>query len=117
MGLYFTIGNRSSAAHWSYGGFHAFRVKISALAGINLNDMQGFDGNKKWSDLKDDIVPFLNHSDCDGSLSPQECKKIYPRLAELLNNMPEDDYDRKNGNILVENMKECVKRRVKLIFT
>jgi hypothetical protein len=37
-----------------------------------------------WEGFADDIVPFLNHSDCEGELSPDECKRVAPRLRELV---------------------------------
>ena len=49
--------------HWSYSCFHEFRRKLAAEIGIDLDDMDGFEGTLSWDDLKDDIVPLLDHSD------------------------------------------------------
>lgn len=108
MGLDFS----HTEAHWGYIGFNFFRTKLAAEAGIALHCMDGFaadmlgrtyakvrisgedeNGNMgpigfqpviKWSAVNDDIVPLLNHSDCDGELSPEECLKVAPRLRELV---------------------------------
>jgi hypothetical protein len=121
MGLNFRVGNRCSEAQWSYSGFREFRNKIAKVAGINLEDMLGFHGCKGWSSVEDDIALLLNHSDCDGILTPEQCKKINPRLSELLNKLPEDshwiDHDKRCGKILAEDMKECVEKNIDLVFS
>ena len=124
MGLNFRIGNRSSEAEWSYSGFNEFRRKIASLIKIDLDEMIGFGGNKDWNTrniiINDDIILFLIHSDCDGDLSTDQCKKIYPRLLELINMLPDtfmDNYDKKMGKILAEDMKYCAENNKKLIFS
>ena len=32
----------------------------------------------KWDKIKDPIVDLLYHSDCNGSLIPEQCKKLHP---------------------------------------
>ena len=83
-------------ARWSYSGFSRARTKLAASAGITLNEMEGFGGNKPWSTIEDDIKDFLDHSDCDGELTPAQCRVIAPRIVTLVNNWPEDDYDKIN---------------------
>lgn len=92
MGLDISCGH-SHIASWSYSGFMAFRVKLAKEIGINLREMVGFDGNTPWTS-DDPIIPLLNHSDCDGELSPEECKAAGPRLRALVMDWDEDDYDR-----------------------
>src|ERR1035437_2528551 len=120
MGLDFRIGKRSSEAQWSYSGFNTFRSKIATIVGIDLKDMDGFGGCKEWNSVKDDIALFLNHSDCEGSLTPKQCKKVYPRLSELVEQFPEEsiwlDHDKRCGKILVKDMKECVEKNINLEF-
>jgi hypothetical protein len=54
--------------------------------------------------LDDAIVPLLNHSDCDGELTPEECATISPRLRELAAAWPEDDYGREHALRLADDM-------------
>jgi hypothetical protein len=108
-------------AHWAYSGFHRFRVRLALEVGIILDSMAGFDSTpaKSWDDIeaKDDpIVPLLNHSDCDGVLSPEECRSIAPRLRELVRNWPAEDYDRYQAEMLAEGMDSAAEEGVALEF-
>ena len=80
MGLDFTHCD----ACWSYGTFHVFRCFLAEAIGINLDETNGFDGNGSWDGITDPILGLLNHSDCDGELSPEQCRVIAPRLRELV---------------------------------
>lgn len=103
MGLDFSHGE----AHWSYSGFHRFRVELAAAIGVDLDQMQGFGGEISWENVNNPIIPLLNHSDCDGELSPEECRQIAPKLKEIVSNWPEDDYDRRQAERLAEAMETC----------
>ncbi len=92
------------AAQWSYGGFHRFRQLLAAEDGIDLEAMAGFrdvhdfSGNppppgKPWSEVSTTLAPLLNHSDCDGELTPDECTQILPRLKEVRVTWKENDAD------------------------
>lgn len=87
MGLNTTHG----AWDGSYGSFGAFRDLIAKKIGINLNDMQGFGGNKQWANVKDDLTHLLNHSDCDGGIKPQHCKLIAKRLDEIVDTVTDHE--------------------------
>lgn len=103
--------------HWSYGGFAEFRIRLAREIGIELYAMEGFtesyrnhDRKRKpipWTNVKDSIVPLLNHSDCDGELTPQECETVAPRLRKLVSRWPEDDWDRKRALELADAMDEA----------
>ena len=111
------LGFSHSDAHWSYSGFNRFRSRLATEIGINLSKMRGFgDGYKSWDNIKDPIVPLLNHSDCDGKLGLREMKKIAPRLRELVELWGEDDWDRKQALILARDMEQCVERKIQLEF-
>ena len=69
-----------------------------------------------WENVKDDIKILLDHSDCDGELTPDECVKIVPRLRELVSNWPENDRDKINALYLADGMDEAVKSNVSLGF-
>lgn len=62
----------------------------------------------EWSTVNDDIVPLLNHSDCDGVLTVEECKRVAPRLRELVANWEDDDFDKINALLLAEGMEEAI---------
>lgn len=119
MGLDF-IG---SDAHFSYSGFHAFRQKVASSVGINLSKMYGFqamnksnDGQIPWDGVKDDIKIFLNHSDCEGILTPTECKKAGKRLKEIVSTWEDGDWDKENGLQLAKDMLKCAKVGMNLEF-
>ncbi len=114
MGLDFS----HTEAHWSYGGFGRFREALAEHEGFKLNEMHGFcapwrgDGpeahpNRSWDEIASPLKPLLNHSDCDGDLSPEECAQIAPRLREVVDAIwPEggDGYDREHGLLLAEGL-------------
>jgi hypothetical protein len=118
MGLDF----RQSTARWSYGGFNNFRSRLAAEIGIDLDSMQGFGGLGEsstidptppgripWSTVDDDLVPLLNHSDCDGVLTAEEMRSVSPRLREIVSHWPTDaahpaSYDRRQALQLCDDM-------------
>lgn len=117
MGLVLTstLHEHRDSPSWSYTGFNAFRTRLSFEAGINLRQMDGFGGSVPWA-IDDAIVPLLNHSDCDGVLTPAECAMVAPRLRELISRWGEDDYDRQTGEQLADMMAECAAGGVDLEF-
>lgn len=113
MGLDITIKGSDglNVASWSYSGFNTFRERLAKEIGLNLSDMVGFGGKKKWP--KDDIVPLLNHSDCDGELKPTMSLEV--RLRELISKW-EYDYDHAMALVLAGLMAEARARKLVLIF-
>jgi len=106
----------NSNAHWSCYGFNRFRARLANEIGIDLDNMAGFGGSElPWNQVKDDIKPLLNHSDCDGYLSVAEMKLVYPRLIELVSKWS-DNYDKEHALILAKDMEICVKKNVPLEF-
>lgn len=95
-------------ARWSYSGFGRFRRRLAKQIGINLDDMYGFGGEREWDTVNDPIKPLLDHSDCDGVLTPEECKLVYPRLEELIRDWDDEDYDKQQALELIEGMKYCI---------
>ncbi|MFE3202161.1 hypothetical protein [Embleya sp. NPDC059237] len=80
MGLDFS----HTDAHWSYSGFMRFREAIAAHEGIDLWQMQGFNSGPdaiSWSTVTSPLKALLNHSDCDGHLTPEECAVVAPGSA------------------------------------
>lgn len=142
MGLDFN----HSDAHWAYSGFNRFRTKLAEEIGICLPLMEGFWNEKsssstmeltklivgtktmgehffwlpqkplKWDNINDPIVDLLYHSDCDGELSSEQCKKIAPRLRELIKDWDDKDYDKEQALLLAEGMENCAKKNQILKF-
>ena len=103
-------------AHWAYSGFNRFRNRLALEIGIDLNCMEGFGGDRKWDNIIDPIIILLNHSDCDGEISWEDCKIVHLRLFELIKNWADDDYDKIQALELIRGMKDCMKNQVDLIF-
>lgn len=76
--------------HGAYSSFHRFRKSLAEQIGINLEEFEGYEGDKRFEDVKHDIVPLLDHSDCDGELSVEESKQIVKGLNDILENFKED---------------------------
>lgn len=107
MGLDFS----HTEAHWSYSGFNRFREQIAAREGIDLAQMEGFRSWRderpriSWDTVTTPLKPLLNHSDCDGELTPEECRAVAPRLREVVKAIwPEDCYDRAHGLLLADGL-------------
>jgi len=112
MGLRFSHAD----AYFSFTTFHEFRRRLAQLAGINLEEMQGYtdppEAGKPWSEVDDPIVYLLDHSDCDGEISPEECEELAPRLRELLDKWSDESddgyaYFQVNGRQLADGLAIC----------
>jgi hypothetical protein len=112
MGIDFSHGN----AHWAYSGFNRFRAQLAEQIGMKLKDMEGFDGTTAWKDFEDDIIPLLNHSDCDGHLTISECKKIAPRLKELIKDWDDINSDKSRAEELIIGMEDAIDKNENLEF-
>ena len=53
------------------------------------------------------LVPFLHHSDCDGVLTPAECRSVAPALRDVLTRWEEINDDRDMGLRLCDLMDAC----------
>ncbi len=84
--------------HGAYSSFNRFRYSLAIQVGINLDEYDGYDkgGTKNLNDIKHDLMPLFNHSDCDGYLSVEESKRIVNGLNSVLdtfNETIECDFD------------------------
>lgn len=84
MGLDFSASCIDDMPHWAYSGFNNFRVKLAKHIGIHLYGMDRFGGNKSWDDIDHPIKSLLYHSDCDGELTPDECKQVAKELRNIV---------------------------------
>lgn len=135
------MGLRIGKATWSYGGFMNFRERLAMQIGIPLRLMEGFwkwpdtlanavlsQGAEpmpnllkslpiKWAILRPDpIYALLNHSDCEGHLTPKECRAIAPRLYELVKDWPSTDYDKSQAIALCAEMRRATRQKRQLKF-
>lgn len=102
MGLDIYLDDKR-VARWSYSGFNVFRQRLAAQIGLSLKKMWGFGGEVPWDFIVDPIAPLLNHSDCEGHLTPEQCYEVGPRLRAMLETWPLD-YDRSEGMALAAAM-------------
>lgn len=114
MGLDFSHGN----AHWAYSGFMRFRERLVSEAVGRTVDLHALYDSGEYIKLleKDDILPLINHSDCDGHLTKTEMKRVLPRLKELIKKWDKEDYDKQQALKLIAGMKRCLLTGKKLEF-
>ena len=111
-----------TAPRFSYGGFNSFRNRLtSQLFGFNYDFLIATgQGSPQWDLVaRHPIYDLLNHSDCDGDLSAEQCRTIAPALRQALSNTniwPEGDMDLESGQHLVRYMEICAEIERKLIF-
>lgn len=125
MGLRFYIRRlEATGATWSYGGFMRFRERLAEEVGIPLREMSGYSapGSRKpgWREWphpnQEPLVPLLDHSDCEGRLTGEECADIESRLRDIVSGWPDDDYDKVKGLELADAMREVAAEDSELIF-
>jgi hypothetical protein len=112
-----------SEAHWSYSGFHSFRKRLAKEIGINLDEMEGYilgetysdKKSKSWKGIKDPIRYLLDHSDCDGHITPKRCKRVAQRIRKLVDGWG-SDYDKTNALYLAEGMEQAAKENINFEF-
>lgn len=95
------------------------KVKITMFDENDVSEVKALIGIQpviKWESVKDDIVPLLNHSDCDGELTVEECKQVVPRLRELVAAWEDDDKDKIKALELAEGMELAIERNEPLEF-
>ncbi len=78
--------------HGPYRAFNRFRYSLGHQIEINLNDYNGYgtEDGKNLADIKHDLMPLFNHSDCDGSLSIDDQKRIVKGLNQVLENFNDE---------------------------
>jgi hypothetical protein len=88
-------------ATWSFGGFHRFRERL-------MVEITG--------EYDESLQEFLNHPDDSGALSPEDCRKIAPKLREAVSCWELDDYDRVMAEELANGMDRAANEGVDLLF-
>lgn len=73
------------AWHGAYSSFNRFRTNIAKAIGFNINEFEGYGGSLKFDNIQQPgIRSLINHSDCEGYLSPETCGQLAVELQELL---------------------------------
>lgn len=104
-------------AHWSYTGFNHFRCRVASIIMETEKTIDRlYDERMIYRYLMNEpIYPFIDHSDCDGKLTPDELKQIIPQLEDAVSKI-EDVYDKENGEKLLKGMKLALKNNEDLRF-
>jgi len=109
-------------ACWAYGGFARFREALAEEEGLKLRSMEGYGGELSWEHVNTTLAPLLNHSDCDGFLSPWDCKDMLPRLREIRHKWRDLGYVDRAYDVgqmgqLIYGMEHCVEHRCAVVFS
>lgn len=118
-------------------GFRPMALEIARMRGLPENDAarapdyQAWEREqvawwderaRQWEDVDSGLVPLLNHSDCDGELSPEECRTVAPALAEAITKLPAEDVPpgvttyRSKAQDLLGMIEACAKYDRQLLF-
>lgn len=83
-----------NAWHGPYSSFNQFRFWLATLIGINLSEYIGYGdvGTKQLSSIESDLRLLFDHSDCDGNIPPEDCKKIADAITEVLKTTDKGPY-------------------------
>lgn len=86
-----------------YSSFGTFREELAAQIGENLKAFEGFGGDKSFDKLDHPVKPLLDHSDCDGELSPAECESIVEGLNQIIAGFKECKFlQKESGEYFIE---------------
>jgi len=70
-----------------------------------------------WDDVETPLRHLIHHSDCDGDLSPEQCREVAPALREAVSSWNEGDYEREFAENLANAMDICAENNRRLIFS
>lgn len=131
MGLDISVKGleRKDTYHCGYIRFNLYRKKVASAYNERLGELyeKTFKDElqpeeiKEWNNLcNNDLDIFLWHSDCDGKLTPKECKKIYNAMKDLKVEMQGHNYIEMNyydmHQLWLNMLKHCYKHRVNMYF-
>jgi hypothetical protein len=114
----------SLGVSWPYHMFNSFRHRIARSCGLKdvyANTETDMYKTGRYKELGDSpIYPFIEHSDCDGEMGPEECGPVGAYLKvlieEWLGEDPQEIIDIKNGKRLAEAMLKCHEKGETLLF-
>lgn len=128
MGLDISIKGleRKDTYHGGYIRFNVYRKEVANAYNKRLGELYEKTFRKdlqpeeieEWNLLcNDDLDIFLWHSDCDGKLTPEECKKIYNELNKLkIKDLPYSDKWTMQ-ELWLNMLQFCYKHRVNMWFS
>lgn len=131
MGLDINIKGleREDTYHGGYIRFNVYRKEVANAYNERLGELyeKTFKEDlqpeeiEEWNTLcNDDLDIFLWHSDCDGKLTPKECKKIYDVMKGLKVEMQGHNYIEMNcydmHQLWLNMFKHCYKHKVNMWF-
>lgn len=121
--------DRKDTYHCGYITFNLYRKNVASAYNERLGELykKTFKDElqpeeiKEWNNLcNNDLDIFLWHSDCDGKLTPKECKKIYNAMKDLKVEMQGHNYIEMNyydmHQLWLNMLKHCYKHRVNMYF-
>lgn len=135
MGLFLVATGYEKSVSIGYIGFGSYRQNLAKSynsefgeiyekwykSGIFLNDkLTEFECNR-WNEIcDDDLDILLTHSDCDGTMSVSECRKVYKALKKIdfkpdVNSEWKERLLRYHESVL-DILLHCIKNRVILRF-
>lgn len=88
--------------HGPYSAFNRFRYSLGYQIGINLDDYDGYGGEKDLASIQHDLQPLFDHSDCDGYIEVEDSKRIVKGLNDVLDKFDDSlqmDFDFKDNII------------------
>jgi hypothetical protein len=104
-----------NAWHGPYSAFNRFRRNLMlSYNNTSLDDYEGYGGNIPMNNIADKgLFIFFNHSDCDGDISPEDCKLVSESLLSLSPKVTDNYYrdlltDFANGCALAYNNNETL---------
>ena len=97
-----------------YGAFSSLAEHLLGFMGIPEGVMVGYGGDKPWSDADEPLAPLMRMDDFQWDFSPEECRRMAPRLRELV--AQGDEYDILTGTGLADDMDYCAARGLTLEF-
>lgn len=131
MGLCATAKGLTAETEYDCGylSFAAFRKQLAAAYDPHLGELYEKCIDEDLSDEEivewNRICPsgletFLLHSDCDGKITPAECRAIYSDIKDITLDLEGHNYTVMQSYNVLEHWKamflHCAKRRVNLVF-
>lgn len=99
----------------SYGSFNNLRRDIAKSCGFDLDQMEGFAGNRSWDEIRSPVAYLLNHSDCEGKIPFNEVVQLKPELDKVCA-LWEDCWHKERLKTLIEACELAIKAKKPLIF-
>lgn len=115
LDLYVEGHNSENSKIGSYTRFGNFRNIWAKHLGFDLYEMEGFEGDKEWTN--EPLQCFFNHSDHDGYLSVKDCKEILKQAQKDYPKLKDDAHCAYSFPILIEHCKAAIKNKRRIEFS